>query len=67
MAVNELSTASKPVLGPSQSLIQWVPGAISPGVKRLRSEADHSPPPAVEVKNVGATPPLPHISSCHNA
>jgi hypothetical protein len=27
-------TASKPVLGPTQPIIQWVPGAYSPGIKR---------------------------------
>jgi hypothetical protein len=30
-------------MGPTQPPIQWVPGAISLGVKRLGSEADHSP------------------------
>jgi hypothetical protein len=32
---------------------------ISPGVKRLCREADHSPPSSVEVKNGGVIPPLP--------
>jgi hypothetical protein len=41
------------VLGPTQLPIQWVPGALSPGVKRLGREADHSPPTSAEVnKNV---------------
>jgi hypothetical protein len=26
--------SSRPVLGPSQSPIQWIPGTVSPGVKR---------------------------------
>jgi hypothetical protein len=29
--------------------MQWVPGALSPGVKRQGSEADHSPPSSAEV------------------
>jgi hypothetical protein len=37
--------------------IQWVPGAISPGVKWPGSEAHHSPPSSVEVKT-GAIPLL---------
>jgi hypothetical protein len=37
-------------------------GELSPGVKRPRREADHSPPSNVEVKNSGAIPQLPpHI------
>jgi len=38
-------------------------GALFPGVKRPRSEADHSSPPSAEVKMHGAIPPLPHTSS----
>jgi len=39
------TTASGTALGPP---IQWVPRALSLGVKRLRGEADHSPPTSVE-------------------
>jgi hypothetical protein len=35
---------------PAQPPMQWIPGAISLGVKRLGSEADHSPPSNAEVK-----------------
>jgi hypothetical protein len=35
-----LTTASKPALGPTQLPIQWVPGALSLGVKRPGREAD---------------------------
>jgi hypothetical protein len=38
-----LSTASTPALGPTQSPIQWILGAISPRLKRPGREADHSP------------------------
>jgi hypothetical protein len=31
-----IAPASKPALGPSQPRIQWIPGALSPGVKRGR-------------------------------
>jgi hypothetical protein len=37
-------------LGPIQSPIQWVPGALSLGVKRPGREANHSPPPSAKVK-----------------
>jgi hypothetical protein len=36
------STASRPALGPTQPPKQWVPGALSLGVKRQRIEADHT-------------------------
>jgi hypothetical protein len=57
------STASTPALGPTQSPIQWVPGALSPGVKRPEVKDGHSPLPSAEVKNGGAVPPRPHMFS----
>jgi hypothetical protein len=45
------STASRPAVGPSQPLIQWVPGVLFLGVKRPGREADHSRPSSAEVKN----------------
>jgi hypothetical protein len=39
------STSSRPVLGPTQPSIQWVPE-----VKRRGREADHSPPTSTEIK-----------------
>jgi hypothetical protein len=44
------TTASKTALGgPTQPPIQWVPGALSLGVKRPGREADHSPLSSAEV------------------
>jgi hypothetical protein len=34
-------------------------GAISPEIKKLVPETDHSPPSSAKVKNGGAIPPLP--------
>jgi hypothetical protein len=58
-------TVSTPALEPTQPPIQRVPGALSPGVKRLGDEAGHSPPCIAKVKNGGAIPPLPHMPSWH--
>jgi hypothetical protein len=58
---------SRRTLGPTQPHIQWLAGAISPGVKRPGREADHSSPSSAEVKNGGAIPPLPPMSSWHSA
>jgi hypothetical protein len=44
------TTASRPALGPTQPPIQWVPGTLSVGVKRLGREANHSPPSSAEIK-----------------
>jgi hypothetical protein len=41
---------SRPVQGPTQPPIQWVPRALSLGLKRPEREADHSPPSSAEVK-----------------
>jgi hypothetical protein len=45
------ATASRQALGPTQSRIQCVLGALSPGIKRLAREADQSPPSSAENKN----------------
>jgi hypothetical protein len=37
-------------LGPIHPPIQWVPGALSLGVKQPVREADHPPPSSAEVK-----------------
>jgi hypothetical protein len=54
-------------LGPTQSPLQWVLGALSPGVKRPRREADHSLPTSAEVKNTRmctSTPPYIFMTQC---
>jgi hypothetical protein len=44
------TTAFRTALGPTQPPIQWLPGALSLGVKRPGREADYSPPSNAEVK-----------------
>jgi hypothetical protein len=56
------STAFRPALGPTKPPIQLVPG-----VNPLGCEADHLFPCDVEVKNGGAIPSLPHMSSWNSA
>jgi hypothetical protein len=54
------STSSRPALGPTQPAIQWVPGALSPGIKRQERETDYSSPTSAEVKKIwiyASTPP----------
>jgi hypothetical protein len=51
-------TASRTALGPTQPPIQWVPGALSLGVKRRGRETDHLH--LVPRKRMrGAIPPIP--------
>jgi len=45
------ATASRLAVGPTQHPLQWVTGALSPGVKQPMRGADHSYPPSSEVKN----------------
>jgi hypothetical protein len=55
------TTVSGPALGPTQPSIQWVPGALSLGVKRPWCETGHSSTTSVEVKNAWScisTPPI---------
>jgi hypothetical protein len=46
------TTMSISALGPTQSPIQWVLGALSLRVRQPGHEADHSPPSSAKVKNV---------------
>jgi hypothetical protein len=45
------ATASRTALGPTQTSIQGVSGALSLGLKQPGRDADHSPPSSAEVKN----------------
>ena len=45
-----------------QPPIQWVSGALSPVVKQLGCEVDHSPQSRAEVKNEGSCISTPSIS-----
>jgi hypothetical protein len=45
------TTVSRTALGATQPPIQWVPRALSLGVKRPGCEADHSPPSSTNNKN----------------
>jgi hypothetical protein len=56
-------TESRPTLGPTKPPIQYVPGALSPGLMRPEYKADHSLPNSAQVMNSGDTSPLPHTSS----
>jgi hypothetical protein len=49
-AGNFFDTTSRTYQGPTQPPIQWVPGALSLGVKQRGREADRSPPSSAEVK-----------------
>jgi hypothetical protein len=54
-------TVSRPVLGPAQPPIHWVPWGLSPGVKRPGREADHSLQTSAEVKKTwiyASAPPI---------
>jgi hypothetical protein len=51
-AESSLASASRPVLGPTQPPIQWVPGGPFPGGKaRPERDADHLSPSSAEVMN----------------
>jgi len=50
--------------GPTQPPVQWVPRALSPGLKRPERESGHSPPYSAKLKNVQgctSTSPCLHV------
>jgi hypothetical protein len=56
------SMSSRPALGSTRPPIQWVPGALSPGVK-LTTHLQLVPRSRIR----GSIHPLPHTSSCRSA
>jgi hypothetical protein len=55
------STLSRPALRSTLRPIQWVPWALSQGLKRPGNEADHSPPAVPRSRKHGSIHPLPHM------
>jgi hypothetical protein len=51
LGIFPFTTASRTALRPTHPPIQWVPGALSVGVKQPGREADHSLPSSAEIKN----------------
>jgi len=45
------TTLSRLTVGPTQPPVQWLPGVLTPGVKRPGREAGRSPLASAEVKN----------------
>jgi len=60
------ATTSRPVLGPIQPPIHWVPRSIYSGVKRPWRVADHSPPSYDQVNawNYNSTTPYTFTAWC---
>ena len=58
--ISLFTTASRLALRPTQPPIQWVPGALSPGVKQSEHEADLSTPSSAEVNECSYTTTLPY-------
>jgi hypothetical protein len=61
------STESRPSLGPTQPPIQWVLGALSPGVMWPGRDDEHLPATSSEVKNRWIYTPTPtyvFLASC---
>jgi hypothetical protein len=62
-----LTILSREAVGPTMPTIQWILRALSPEIKHLRHEADHSHPSRAEIKNVWSftsTPPYDFMAWC---
>jgi hypothetical protein len=62
-----LSTPRRPVWLRGPPNPQWVPGALSLGLKRQGREADHSPPTSAKVKTMWIYTSTPHTPSWRSA
>jgi hypothetical protein len=56
-------TAFRPVKRHNESHVQWLPGALSSGVKRRGCEIDYLCTSSVKVKKGGGVPPHPQAFS----
>jgi hypothetical protein len=61
------SVLSRQALGFTQPPFQWVPGALSPGVKRQGSKATTHLKLLLKSRKCGCIHPLSHTSSLHSA
>jgi hypothetical protein len=61
------SKSSRPALRSTHPPTQWVPGALSPGVKRPGREVGHSHPTSAEVKKMWIYTSTPHTPSWRSA
>jgi hypothetical protein len=55
---------SRQIVGSTQLPIQWISGALSPSVKQLGREADHSPSNSAEEKYMDLYIPSPNCLLC---
>jgi hypothetical protein len=62
-----VAAGSRPALGSTQPPIQWLPGDLSPGVKRQKREADHLPSTTAQVKKTWIYTSTPHTPSWRSA
>jgi hypothetical protein len=58
-----LLIAFRPALGLNHPSTEWVLRVVSPGVKGLGHESNHSPPFTAKIKNSGVVTPLLHTFS----
>jgi hypothetical protein len=62
-----ISPGFRQALRATKPTILWTLGTLSPDMKRLESEADHSPPSSAEVRNSGVIPAHPDAPLWHAA